>query len=155
MPPEQPSGTRWWNRLPGRGGGLHGQGGSQGDLQHGEAPLSAAQQARDRLARYCQALPCHACCAVLCCAVLCCAVLCCAVLKLFDARLHCIALISFHFEAAMRNLPCHACCGQSVDLRHLLIRLFFGCFLHPLDLRQPCRVMHAVRDCLRSKQLAI
>ena len=56
MPPEQPSTTRWWNRLPGRGGGLRGQGGSQGDLQHGEAPLSAAQQARDRLARYC--LPC-------------------------------------------------------------------------------------------------
>ena len=21
MPPEQPSGSRWWNRLPGRGGG--------------------------------------------------------------------------------------------------------------------------------------
>ncbi|KAL3146885.1 hypothetical protein ABBQ38_014857 [Trebouxia sp. C0009 RCD-2024] len=51
MPPEQPSSTRWWNRLPGRGGDLKGQGGSQGDLQHGEAPLSAAQQARDRLAR--------------------------------------------------------------------------------------------------------
>ncbi len=54
MPPEQPSGSRWWNRLPGRGGGggLGSRGGSQGDLQHGEAPLSAAQQARDRLSRY-------------------------------------------------------------------------------------------------------
>ncbi|DBA73319.1 hypothetical protein WJX77_000394 [Trebouxia sp. C0004] len=53
MPPEQPSGSRWWNRLPGRGGagGLGSRGGSQGDLQHGEAPLSAAQQARDRLSR--------------------------------------------------------------------------------------------------------
>ncbi len=54
MPPEQPSGSGWWNRLPGRGGGggLGSRGGSQGDLQHGEAPLSAAQQARDRLSRY-------------------------------------------------------------------------------------------------------
>lgn len=54
MPPEQPSGSRWWNRLPGRGGGggLGSKGGSQEDLHHGEAPLTAAQQARDRLSRY-------------------------------------------------------------------------------------------------------
>lgn len=57
MPPEQPSARPWWQRLPGRGSqGSLSRGGSQEDLRSGEAQpatqRSAAQQARDRLARY-------------------------------------------------------------------------------------------------------
>lgn len=57
MPPEQPSSRPWWQRLPGsRSQGSLSWGSSHEDLRSGEAQpatqRSAAQQARDRLARY-------------------------------------------------------------------------------------------------------